>query len=92
MGEIHPIVSFDGKRTTIYNGRYLRSIKRYREKIKTEFQSKMDTCKKRSRKWVRLLKAKRRTLENLTHNSMMLNTKSLHALYPTAKERRRIRL
>ena len=65
MGEIHPIVSFDGKRTTIYNGRYLRSIKRYREKIKTEFQSKMDTCKKRSRKWVRLLKAKRRTLEKL---------------------------
>ena len=25
----------------------------------------MDTCKKRSRKWVRLLKAKRRTLEKL---------------------------
>lgn len=65
MGEIHPIVSFDGKRTTLYNGRFVRSIKRYREKIKTAFQSKMDTCKKRSRKWYRLLKAKRRTLEKL---------------------------
>ena len=65
MGEIHPIVSFDGNRTTIYNGRFLRSIKRYREKIKTAFQSKMDTCKKRSRKWYRLQKAKRRTLERL---------------------------
>lgn len=65
MGEIHPIVSFDGKRITIYNGRFVRSIKRYREKIKTDFQSKMDTCKKRSRKWYRLLKAKRRTLDKL---------------------------
>ena len=65
MGEIHPIVSFDGKRTTLYNGRFLRSIKRYREKSKADFQSKIDTCKKRSRKWYRLLKAKRRTLEKL---------------------------
>ena len=65
MGEIHPIVSFDGKRTTIYNGRFVRSIKRYREKIKTEFQSKMDICKKRSRKWYRLLKRKRKTLDKL---------------------------
>lgn len=65
MGEIHPIVSFDGKWTTIYNGRFLRSIKRYREKIKSDFQSKMDTCKKRSRRWYRLLKTKRKTLEKL---------------------------
>ncbi len=65
MGEIHPIVSFDGKQTTIYNSRFVRSIKRYREKIKAEFQSKMETCKKRSRKWFRLLKVKRRTLEKL---------------------------
>ncbi len=65
MGEIHPIVSFDGQRATIYTGRFVRSIKRYREKIKADFQSKMDTCKKRSRRWYRLLKAKCRTLEKL---------------------------
>lgn len=65
MGEIHPIVSYDGRKTTIYNGRFVRSIKRYREKIKSGFQSKMETCQKRSRKWYRLLKAKRRTLEKL---------------------------
>ncbi|RKU14806.1 hypothetical protein C6501_07500 [Candidatus Poribacteria bacterium] len=65
MGEIHPIVSFNGERTTLYNGRFVRSIKRYREKIKTNFQAKMDRCEKRSRKWFRLLKAKRRTLEKL---------------------------
>lgn len=65
MGEVHPIVSFNGERTTLYNGRFVRSIKRYREKIKTNFQAKMDRCEKRSRKWFRLLKAKRRTLEKL---------------------------
>ena len=65
MGEIHPIVSFDGDRTTIYNGRFLRSIVRYRNKFKAQMQSAMDTCKKRSRKWYRLLKRKRRTLEKL---------------------------
>ena len=65
MGEIHPIVSFDGEQTTIYNGRFLRSIKRYREKFKAQIISAMDTCKKRSRKWYRLLKKKRKTLEKL---------------------------
>ena len=44
MGEIHPIVSHDGQNVTIYNGRHLRSIKRYREKTKARFQSKMDRC------------------------------------------------
>ena len=65
IGEIHPIVSFDGQETIIYNGRFLRSIQRYRNKIKAQIQSAMDTCQKRSRKWYRLLKRKRRTLERL---------------------------
>jgi len=56
MGEIHPIVSFDGRRTTIYNSRFLRSIVRYRNKLKAQIQNAMDTCKKRSRKWYRLPK------------------------------------
>ncbi|RKU35092.1 hypothetical protein C6496_17510 [Candidatus Poribacteria bacterium] len=65
MGEIHPIVSFDGDRATLYNGRFLRSLVRYRNKFKAQIQRAMDTCKKRSRKWYRLLKVKRRTLEKL---------------------------
>ena len=65
MGEIHPIVSFDGKQTTIYNGRFVRSIKQYREKIKAEFQKEMGRCKKRSKHWYRLKKAKRKTLDKL---------------------------
>ena len=40
LGEIHPIVSHDGKNTTIYNGRFLRSIVQYREKLKQPFKRK----------------------------------------------------
>lgn len=65
MGEIHPIVNFDGRRTTIYNGRFLRSIVRYRNKFKAQIQSAMDNCQKRSRKSYRLMKKKRKTLEKL---------------------------
>ncbi len=65
MGEIHPIVSFDGKRTTIYNGRFIRSIQRYKNKIKGVFQQEIERCKRRSRRWYRLKKAKRKTLDKL---------------------------
>ncbi len=65
MGEIHPIVSFNGKQTTIYNGRLLRSIHQYRNKVKSRFSAKMDRCEKRSKHWYRFLKAKRRTLQKL---------------------------
>ena len=65
MGEIHPIVSFDGERTTLYNGRWLRSIHQYRNKIKARFSAKMDRCKKRSKQWYKLHIAKRETLEKL---------------------------
>ena len=65
LGEIHPIVSHDGKNTTIYNGRFLRSIVQYREKTKAAFQAKMDRCQNRSKRWYSLLKAKRKTLDRL---------------------------
>ena len=65
MGEIHPIVSHDGQNTIIYNGRHLRSIKRYREKTKARFQSKMDKCNQRSKHWYRLRRAKNKVLAKL---------------------------
>ena len=65
MGEIHPIVSFDGENTTIYNGRLIRSLYQYRNKVSARFQAKMDRCERRSKRWYRLLKAKRKTLDKL---------------------------
>ena len=65
MGEIHPIVSHDGNHTLIYNGRFLRSIVQYRNKVNARFKAQMDRCQQRSKRWYRLLKAKRRTLDKL---------------------------
>ena len=65
MGEIHPIVSHDGEHTIIYNGRALRAIKQYLNKVKTIFQSKMDRCKKRSKRWYHLKRVKQKILAKL---------------------------
>ena len=65
MGEIHPIVSHDGNHTLIYNGRFLRSIVQYRNKVNARFKAKMDRCQKRSKRWFQLLKAKRKTLDKI---------------------------
>ena len=65
MGEIHPIVSHDGEHTLIYNGRALRAIKQYLNKVKTIFQSKMDKCNKYSNRWYRLKRVKQKILSKL---------------------------
>ena len=65
MGEIHPIVSHDGEQTIIYNGRGLRAIKQYLNKVKTIFQSKMDRCKKGSNRWYHLKRVKTKILAKL---------------------------
>lgn len=67
LGEIHPIVATDGKNTIIYNGRLIRSIKQYREKTKAIFQSKMDRCKKFSRRWWKLNRSKQKQLSKINN-------------------------
>ena len=65
MGEIHPIVSYNGEHTIIYNGRVLRAIKQYLNKFKGYIQSKMDRCKHRSNRWYRLKRIKTKILAKL---------------------------
>ena len=67
LGEIHPIVSFDGLTSDIYNGRYLRSLVQYREKFKAEINRLLSRCKRGSRRWKKLKRAKNRTLNTLTN-------------------------
>ena len=64
LGEIHPIVSFDGLEADI-NGRYLRSIVQYREKFKAKINHLLSRCKRGSRRWKKLKRAKNRTLNDL---------------------------
>ena len=59
------LVSHDGENTIIYNGRFVRSLIQYRNKVNARFQANMDRCEKRSKRWYQLLKAKRKTLDKI---------------------------
>ena len=67
IGEIHPIVCHDGVNTTIFNGRYIRSLYRLRNKVLASINSKISKYVKGSkrskylvkRKWKRI-----RTIDN----------------------------
>ena len=58
IGEIHPIVSYDGQHTTIFNGRYIRSLYRLRNKVIASFGKKIDRCKRHSKRWWHLVRRK----------------------------------
>ena len=58
IGEIHPIVSHDGVDTQIFNGRYIRSLYRLRNKVIASYDKKIDRCKRYSKRWWHLVKRK----------------------------------
>ena len=58
IGEIHPIVSHDGQETHIYNGRYIRSLYRHRNKVLSEFSHAISRCKRHSKRWWKLTRRK----------------------------------
>ena len=58
IGEIHPIVSHDGQDTLIFNGRYIRSLYRLRNKVLASFSKKIDRCKRHSKRWWILVRRK----------------------------------
>ena len=58
IGEIHPIVSHDGQHTEIYNGRYIRSLYRHRNKVLAEFNQAISRCKRHSKRWWKLIRRK----------------------------------
>lgn len=77
IGEIHPIVCNDGIDTTIFNGRYIRSIYRLRNKLMASFNKKIDRCKKHSKQWWHLVRRKWkriRTLDNQIRDGLHKHT------------------
>jgi len=68
LGEIHPIVITDGEIIVIYNGRLIRSIKQYREKLKAKFAKLLSKCKKYSKRWWQLTNSKNKQLRNLNNS------------------------
>ena len=62
LGEIHAMAITDSSEALIVTGRALRSIKQYRAKRLASINQAMSRCKKHSRKWKKLLMAKRKLL------------------------------
>jgi len=58
LGQIHPLVSFDGSNTVIYNGGKLNSFARFKNKELARLNKKIARCKKYSKRWRRLKRAK----------------------------------
>ena len=88
MGEIHPIVSFDGINSEIYNGREHRSKVRYREKSKVSINRKLSRCKRGSSRWKKLKRAKNRTLAALTAQLRDMRHKITSRFVSTCHERK----
>ena len=65
IGEIHPIVSHDGQDTHIYNGRYIRSLYRYRNKVLAELSQTISCCKRHSKRWWRLTRRKWKRIKKI---------------------------
>ena len=65
LGEVHLAAVNTGARTIIFNGRELRSKRRYQDKLKAHFRSKMGKCTKRSRKWKRFNNAAARSMRKI---------------------------
>ena len=65
IGEIHPIVSHDGADTRIFNGRYIRSLYRLRNKVLAEFSRAISRCKRHSKRWWKLTRRKWKRIKKI---------------------------
>src|SRR5919198_999368 len=62
LGEVHLAVAHDGTTTTILNGGYVRSVRRYQNKLKGKRDAYIDRKKKGSARRRRSIQAKQRRL------------------------------
>lgn len=65
IGEIHPIVSHDGQETRIFNGRYIRSLYRHRNKVLSAFSHAISRCERHSRRWWKLTRRKWKRIKKI---------------------------
>ncbi len=70
IGEIHPMVSHDGVMTEIFNGRYIRSLYRLRNKVIASFGKKIDRCERHSQRWWHLVKRKWKRIKKIDNQIM----------------------
>ena len=70
LGEIHPMVTHDGSETLIFNGRYIRSLYRLRNKALAHFQRLIANCTQHSRRYRKLVQRKWKRLHRLDRQIM----------------------
>ena len=70
IGEIHPMVSHDGVVTNIFNGRYIRSLYRLRNKVIASCDSKIDRCERHSQRWWHLVNRKWKRIRKIDNQIM----------------------
>ena len=62
LGQIHPMVTFDGEQSFIYNGGKLNSFIRFRNKELSKLQNKMSKCQKYSNRWNKSNRGKKKLM------------------------------
>jgi putative transposase len=67
LGEVHIATTYDGAKTSIVNGRYLRSKRRYQNKLKARLSAILDIKKHGSRRRRELVRSKGRQLRKLAN-------------------------
>ena len=75
LGEIHAVTATDGDEAIVVNGRQLRSVKRLRNKRVAEVQELMSRCKRGSRRWKKLKRARSRIQAKAHRQTRDLNHK-----------------
>jgi putative transposase len=83
LGEVHMAVAHDGENCTILNGRKLRSVRQYQNKLKAKLSSLIDTKKHGSNRRKKLIKSKRKQLRKLDNQIRDIQHKQTSALVST---------
>lgn len=80
VGEVHPMVCFDGQAAMIFNGRYIRSLYRLRNKVLAGFNSAISKCQRHSKRWWKLTRRKWkriRRIDNQIKDGLRKHTRKL---------------
>jgi len=83
LGEVHLAVSCDGERAHLLSGRVLRSKRQYRNKLIARMDAKISRCKKGSKRRKKLIQAKKKRLNKLTHQIQDIEHKQTSSLVNT---------
>jgi putative transposase len=67
LGEVHLATSHDGTRTTILNGGYVRSVRRYQNKLKGKLGARIDRQKEGSQRRRKTIRSKKMQLKKVAH-------------------------